>query len=178
MPSSFDIGGAVNGAADWACNAPIIRGIVGNPIFTALLITALAAIIAMAIFRRQVSRASGTSIARALIYLFLSATAVLFVHHYAVTRSSSDCAQQQNMRHVFSSIKESQAFGTGAGAGLGVGAAALAYPSAAPAYLAADGSAIVGAPPAGAIQGGAADAPLRIEDVVLPVGARPFTALE
>jgi hypothetical protein len=107
----FDLGATVNSAADWLCSAPIVRSVINNPIFTALLVTALAAIIIMALYG---SRLKGTGFkrgARAFLYVFMAVTAVLFVHHYAVMRCARREATQKGVRDVFSSIQQSRQSG-------------------------------------------------------------------
>ena len=111
--SGFDIGGAVNASADWVCNAPVVRSIVNNPVYTALLVTALAAVIAIALYGPQVKSAGARKGAKALIYMLLASLSVLFVHHYAVTQSASDMAAQKGVRDVFSSIEQSRESGIG-----------------------------------------------------------------
>jgi hypothetical protein len=108
----FDLGATVNSAADWVCNAPLVRGIVRNPIYTALLVTALAAIVAMALYGNQIRKAGLKRGARALLYMLLSATAVLFVHHSAVSSAARDAADQKDVRTVFASIQQSRDAGT------------------------------------------------------------------
>lgn len=105
---SFNIGGAVNSAADWACNAPIIRGIVSNPVFTALLITALVVIVVMALYHDQLKKAGVKRKVRAVLYIFLLVTAVMFVHHYAVNSIARESAVQQGARDMFRSIQDSR----------------------------------------------------------------------
>lgn len=109
--SGFSLGGAINAGADWVCNAPIIRGIISNPVFTALLITALAAIVVMATYHYQIKQAGAKRGARTLLYVFILVTMVMFVHHYAVSRMVRDSASQQGIRDVFSSIETSRSAG-------------------------------------------------------------------
>jgi hypothetical protein len=109
--SGLDLGAAVNGAADWLCSAPIIRSVANNPMFTALLVTALGAIIMMALYHNQMKGAGLKRGARAFVYVFLVVTAVLFVHHYAVTRCARQDAAQKAVRDVFSSIQQSRVSG-------------------------------------------------------------------
>ena len=104
----FDLGSAVNGAADWVCNAPLVRGIVSNPIFTALLIVALAAIVVMALYHAQIKKARLKRGVKAFIYVFLIVLAVVFVHHYAVVRTAQLSAAQKGLRDVFSTIEQSR----------------------------------------------------------------------
>jgi hypothetical protein len=182
--SGFNLGNAVNNAADWACSAPIIRSVVSNPVFTALLITALAAIVVMALYHYQIKRAGVKRGVRALLYVFLIVTAVTFVHHYAVMRIARETTQQKGVRDVFSSIQQSRDVGApgtvpvypmgyeGQRAAVG-GAAAAAAPPDTP---------DCGCPDAGQTGGrgvrpdnvAADDGSLVIEDVVLPAAASPF----
>ena len=82
--SGFNLGSAVNGFADWVCSAPIIRGVVNNPVFTSL-----------------------------LIYVFLIVTAVIFVHHYAVLRMARDTDHTAGVRAVYAGIEASRAVSGG-----------------------------------------------------------------
>jgi hypothetical protein len=117
--SGLDLGHAVNSAADWLCGAPLIRGVVNNPVFTALLIVALAAVVMMALYHRQLRGMGAKRALRALLYVFLLTAAVQFVHHYAVQRCARRDAAQKGVRDIFSSIEQSRetsALGTGLGA--------------------------------------------------------------
>ena len=158
--SGFNLGNAVNNAADWACSAPIIRSVVSNPVFTALLITALAAIVVMALYHYPIKRAGVKRGVRALLYVFLIVTAVTFVHHYAVMRIARETTQQKGVRDVFSSIQQSR--------DVGAPGTVPVYPMGyeGPRF----GGAELGAPDNVAVGDGA----LVIEDVVLPAAASPF----
>lgn len=107
----FDLGSSVNSMADWVCNASVVRGIVSNPVFTALLITALIVIVLMGLYRYPIKRSGTKRAVRALIYIFLLCTAVMFVHHCAVMNYAQDFASQKGVREVFSSIQNSQESG-------------------------------------------------------------------
>jgi len=112
--SGFNLGGAVNGLADWACSAPLIRSVVNNPVFTSLLITALAAIVAMALYGKQIKKGGNKRGCRALVYVFLLVTAVIFVHHYAVRGMARDVDHTAGVRAVYAGIEASRAVGGGA----------------------------------------------------------------
>jgi hypothetical protein len=105
--TGFSLGGAINSTADWACSAPIVHGIVNNPIFTALLITALVAVIILSLYQSEIKNAGNKLGARALFYIFLMSTAIIFVHHYAMTKKITDSVHQDGVRKLHSSIKES-----------------------------------------------------------------------
>jgi hypothetical protein len=107
----FDLGSTVNAAADWLCSAPIVRSVINNPIFTALLVTALAAIVILALYNHRLKGTGFKRGARAFIYVFLVVTAVLFVHHYAVMRCARREATQKGVRDVFSGIQQSRQSG-------------------------------------------------------------------
>jgi hypothetical protein len=193
--SGFDLGGAVNSAADWACSAPVVRSVVSNPVLTALLITALAAIVVAALYHHQVRRGGVKRGARALFYVFFAVTAVTFVHHYATMRLAREVSQQKGVRDVFSGIQQSRNIGAPDAVPVypmgyeGRGAAVPVYPmgyeghgAAAPVYptgyegrrAAAVGGADCGCGDGGGRPDNVADAgPLVIEDVVIPAAA-PF----
>ena len=187
MPG-FDLGGAVNGTAEWACSAPIIRTVISNPVFTALLITALAAIVVMSLYHYQIKRAGTKRATRALLYVFFIVTAVMFVHHYATMRIARDSTAQKGVRDVFSSIQQSRS--------IGVSSAVPVYP------MGFEGVEVTGGAPHAddcgcAVAGGARpdnvamsdglltandglldikDGLLDIKDVTLPAAASPFGA--
>ena len=107
MPG-FDIGGAVNSTAGWFTSAPLVQCIVGNPVFTSLLITTLCIIVIMGTYSRQIRREGNTKAARVALYVFMLVTAVVFVHHYAVVQSIRESATQKGVQDVFSSIQQSR----------------------------------------------------------------------
>jgi hypothetical protein len=111
---AFDLGGTVNATADWFCNAPLVRGVVNNPIFTALLITALVVVVTMALYIHQIKQAGLKKGLRAVLYIFILVLGVVFVHHRAVSCAAQRGAAQQGVRDVFSSIEQSRRFGGGA----------------------------------------------------------------
>jgi len=106
--SGFDLGGAVNSAADWLSSAPIIHRIVNNPIYTALLITALVAVVALAMYRDKLK---GKKALKALFYTFFLTSLVVFVHHYAMVRSARETAEQYQARDIFAGVQSSRALG-------------------------------------------------------------------
>jgi hypothetical protein len=187
MPG-FNLGGAINSAASWVGGAPITRGIFGNPLYTALLITALAAVVLTALYHLPVKQGGKKRAARALLYVFFLVSGVQFVHHYVVTRAAQSNAESQGVRDVFAGIELSR--------GLGAPGAVPVYPMGEePAQVgaavrggwgaanpeAAGGSCPLGGPGAPP-QGGAGRpdnlpaGPLDIRDVVVPTTAAPFRA--
>lgn len=108
---TLSLGGAVNSAAGWACNAPFVRTVVNNPLFTALLVSALVVVILFALCRGTFGRESKKGMLRAFIYILLATTVVLFIHHKAVVDCERGAARMQGTREVFSSIQSSQELG-------------------------------------------------------------------
>jgi uncharacterized membrane protein len=184
----MDLGHAVNSAADWLGNAPIIRTVVSNPVFTALLIAALAAVVVMALYHYQIKQAGLKRGLRALLYVFLVVLAVVFVHHHVVMRTARATAAQKGIREVFSGIEQSRA---GAFPGvvpvvpMGFAAPeAPKKPAAVPPVSGGDpaaGSRFAGQgperpPPPAVRPDNVAVADFVITDVVVPTAAGPFTA--
>jgi hypothetical protein len=111
--SGFSLGGAVNGFADWVCSAPLIHGVISNPVFTSLLITALAAVVVLSLYGKPVSHGDNKRGCRALLYVFLLVTTVIFVHHYAVMRAARDMDHTAGVRAVYAGIEASRAINGG-----------------------------------------------------------------
>ncbi len=107
----LDIGNAVNRVADWVCETPIIRGVVNNPVFTALLIVAIIVVIAMALYSRDIKRNGVKRALRFAVYCFLAVLTVTFIHHYAVKRDAQKSVSQKGIQDVFSSIEANRATG-------------------------------------------------------------------
>jgi hypothetical protein len=111
--SGFSLGGAVNGFADWVCSAPLIHGVISNPVFTSLLITALAAVVVLSLYGKPVRHGDNKRGCRALLYVFLLVTTVIFVHHYAVMRAARDMDHTAGVRAVYAGIEASRAINGG-----------------------------------------------------------------
>lgn len=111
--SGFSLGGAVNGFADWVCSAPLIHGVISNPVFTSLLITALAAVVVLSLYGKPVRHGDNKRGGRALLYVFLLVTTVIFVHHYAVMRAARDMDHTAGVRAVYAGIEASRAINGG-----------------------------------------------------------------
>jgi hypothetical protein len=101
----LELGEAVNNAASWVCTAPLVRGIVSNPVFTALLITALVVVVIMALYGTEVRNGAWKRKARLGIYVFMLVTAVVFVHHYAVTATLRSQMSREDVHSQFQSIR-------------------------------------------------------------------------
>lgn len=147
--SGLDLGGAINSVAEWFSNAPIIHRIVNNPVYTALLITALVSIVAIAMYRDQLR---GKKAVRAMLYTFFLTSLVIFVHHYAIMHSARELSSQKHARAIFEDVQSSREMG-------------------------ADNTTPVIPMGESAIVGGAyTDAPLRASNNVAPFGEAPGDA--
>lgn len=103
----LDLGTAVNSGTDWLGRAPAVRLLVGTPLATAALLTALALVIFVGL--REAPRAEGKKkTARAALYFFLAAFAVQLLHHALVTRAAATSSAQEGLRSVVASVQESQ----------------------------------------------------------------------
>lgn len=109
--SGFSLGKTVNNTASWFCNAPIIRNVISNPIYTSLLITALASIVVMALYHYNINQICNKRGIRVLIYVFFITTAVLFVHHYSVLHQMQEINYHKGVTDVFSNIQQSRVLG-------------------------------------------------------------------
>jgi hypothetical protein len=156
MPG-FDLGGTVNSAADWVSSAPIVRTIINNPVLTALLITAIVAVLVLGTYYDKVRQGGTKQAVRTTLYVFFFVSAVMFVHHYAVCRSARDATAHKGVRDVFAGIQASRDYEGGT--------PVMPWGYEAPATGGAARAANV-APP-GEAPGDAADE-LVIEDIVLP----------
>jgi Mn2+/Fe2+ NRAMP family transporter len=103
---SFDLGGSINSFAKWICGAPIIHTVINNSFYTSLLITCIVAIVIMSNYHYRIKK--NKRAVKTIIYIFLLVTAVMFVHHYAVTHEFSSSSARQGVRDVFESIQESR----------------------------------------------------------------------
>jgi len=113
--SGFDLGGSINSAAEWACSAPIIRTIVNNAVFTAILITAIVAVIMLGTYYDRAKYGGSKQAVRSTLYVGLLVMMVMFVHHYAVQQAARDAAAHKGVRDVFSGIQASREYGAGVG---------------------------------------------------------------
>lgn len=106
--TGFNIACAVNGVSERICKAKIVRSIAENPIFTALLITALVVIVIMAQYYYKIKKEGNTKLAKTVLYIFLLVTAVMFLHNYASEKLIKSTFDQQGLRDMFSSIQQTR----------------------------------------------------------------------
>jgi hypothetical protein len=122
---SFEIGKTINGGVEWLCGSSLIYRTLSNPVFTALLITAMALITIHVMYKEDLK---GTGWRRGLktgIWLAIGASALVFVHYYALERHLRKGNAAQGVRDVLASIHHSAT--TGGGYSVYSGPAAGAY---------------------------------------------------
>ena len=100
----FDVGDLLNRAASWLCSSSIVNKVISNPIWTSLLITALAMVVIMSQFHYSLRRAGWKRTTRIALYLLLVISAVVFVHHYASVHRLRGESMQEGVRNTFMSI--------------------------------------------------------------------------
>ncbi len=120
----FDIGKAVNSIAGWVGGAPLVSSVIGNPVMTSLLLTALALIIIYAIDERGESRG------RAAVYVFLAFLAVTFIHYATVARSLRGEAFRQGAKSVVATTLGQSRFPVSASGAFAAPVAPVAPPAA------------------------------------------------
>ncbi|MDE2097672.1 MAG: hypothetical protein KGL39_10525 [Patescibacteria group bacterium] len=104
----FDIGGAINSAADWLSSSAPVRGVVSNPVFTALLLTALVVTIVLSMYMSDIKRHGKKRILRMALLILAAITAVTFIHHNVMTRSLRAELKLKGVHDVFAGVAQSQ----------------------------------------------------------------------
>jgi hypothetical protein len=82
----LDVGGLVNGACDRVCGSPAAFRVLRNPVYTALLITALALVVVYAVLRDSEARLGLGRWVRLGLGLAVTAAAALALHYSALRR--------------------------------------------------------------------------------------------
>lgn len=109
----FSIGRTINGAVEWVGSAPLISTVMNNPFYTALLLTALVAVVGLALYGAEIRASSAKTTARAAVYVFLASAAVLYIHHTVVHRAAQRSAASEGVRNIFSGIQASRTINAG-----------------------------------------------------------------
>jgi hypothetical protein len=109
----LDLGALVNGGAEWLTNAPVIRSTMGNPVYTALLLTALVIVLLVSIKGLDLSSEWRTSL-KVFIYILMGSVFVLSLHHYAMTAKLRVEGAGEDVRRAFNEIKMAPDYSGGA----------------------------------------------------------------
>jgi hypothetical protein len=100
----FEAERALQSGASWATALPVVGGTLRNPVYTALLITALAMVVIFLQFRHDLKHVSGRQMLRAGFYAFLGVSLLVYVHYYALAGSIRQQHSQHGIREVVGSI--------------------------------------------------------------------------
>ena len=101
---SLDIGAAVNSAASWVGQSPILNGAFGNPFIASLIVTALVAIIIMGIFHYKVTAGNFKQSMKVGFYTYCATLLVLYLHHYIVLHNIQESSEAANVRQFFGGL--------------------------------------------------------------------------
>jgi hypothetical protein len=109
----FEIGEVLNQGAGWIGQSPLVFGVIRNPVLTALLLTALALVIIHAMYGWDLKKTGWRRSFKVGFWLLLSASALLFVHYYALERHLLNSLAPEGVRNIVRSIHHSVASGGG-----------------------------------------------------------------
>ena len=111
---SFDIGGGFNQLADAVYRMPIIGSAIASPFWAALLLTAVAAVIVLAVYHssvRDVLRSQRG--VRAFLYVFGAVLLITSLHYYATRATIGVGATRAGYRDVVDATESARATGGG-----------------------------------------------------------------
>jgi hypothetical protein len=100
----LELGEVTTSFVDRVSDLPLARGILSSPPFTALLLTALVAVVLMGMYSPALRAAGPRHAFRAALYFFAGALFVLLAHHSLLTRSARTAAANLNAREVHERI--------------------------------------------------------------------------
>lgn len=101
---SLDIGAAVNSAASWVGQSPMLNGAFGNPFIASLIVTALVAIIIMGVFHYKVTAGNFKQSMKVGFYTYCATLLVLYLHHYIVLHNIQESSEAANVRQFFGGL--------------------------------------------------------------------------
>lgn len=110
---TFEIGSAFNGGAEWLCGSSAVYGIVKNPVFTALLITALALVVIYSTYKSELKGTGWRRGVKTAFWLAILVSGAVFVHYYALEHALQTSHVSQGVRTVVDSIHHSATTGGG-----------------------------------------------------------------
>lgn len=100
----MDLGDKVNSVADWVTTAPAVSAVIGSPLFTALLMTAIVAVIFMGIM--DVKNIAKKKMFKLVVYTFLAILGMLFVHYFVVYNNCMSFADHTRGATLVSGINQ------------------------------------------------------------------------
>ena len=103
----LEVGSVVNSCAECVASNRLICKVLGNPLFTALLVTALAMVIIWSLYKEELRDTKRKRALKAFIYVSFAVSVLLFVHYYIIRRSLDREFQREGVREVFASVHTS-----------------------------------------------------------------------
>ena len=104
---SIEIGRTINEATDWISEIPIVSSIIQNPIYTALLITALFVVIILTFYYTS----GFHKIMKCTLYFFLIILGIMYVHNYSIIKHTTATLGRQDVKNVFAAIQQNKITG-------------------------------------------------------------------
>jgi hypothetical protein len=107
---SLEVGEVAASFVDRVSDLPLARGLLRSPPLTALLLTALVAVILMASYAPAVRASGARRAVRTALYFFFGALFILFAHHSLLTRSARAEAANLSAREVHAGVAQALAW--------------------------------------------------------------------
>ena len=92
------------------CSSKLSFNILRNPVYTSLLITALALIVIYTLYRSDFKEGGWRLGIKTGFWLLIVVSAVMYVHYYALSRHMDEEHSQKGIRDVVSSVTEAANF--------------------------------------------------------------------
>ncbi len=109
----FEVGDVFNQGAGWISQSSLVFGVIRNPIFTSLLITAFALVIIHAMYGWDLKKTGWRRSFKVGFWLLLSVSTLIFVHYYALERHLLHSMAPEGVRNIVRSIHHSVVSGGG-----------------------------------------------------------------
>ena len=101
----IDIGESINEIADLILNAPIVHTIVGNPIYTALVITFIIILLIVVIFRdADTDESLFVMVMRGGFWIFIALLGTIFLHNKVLTMDNTIKKSDSTFDEVFKDV--------------------------------------------------------------------------
>jgi hypothetical protein len=110
---AFELGKTINGGAEWVCSSSLVFKTLRNPVFVALLVTALTLIIITVMNKEEMEGLDWRRKLKTCVWVTIGVSALTFVHYYALESHLRRGNSSQDRRDVMASINNSAALGGG-----------------------------------------------------------------
>lgn len=110
----FNVGESINYVSEKFINAPIVRGIMKNPFYTAVMIVMIIVLIILYVFRNVDFEGEDESLSklvfRGSIYMLIIITAIQFLNNQIWLEDKKSSVSNEGVKNVFGGVEK---FGTG-----------------------------------------------------------------